>query len=75
MLETNGNTLVGERCGGRTHHVLLRGVFVALEYPDAVPAAHTLNLLHRLASKLLQGDGPLRLPLCTEDTEAARKPP
>ena len=45
-------------CGSEvasTHHVLLRGVLVALEDSDPVPAAHVLDLSHRLAPEFLQG--------------------
>ena len=43
-----------------THHVLLRGVLVALEDSDPVPAAHVLDLSHRLVPEFLQGRGVTR---------------
>lgn len=55
--------------GAPTHHVLLRGVLVALEDPDPVLTAHVLNLSHGLVSKLLQGrDGRLAhtIPFCIQ---------
>lgn len=39
-----------------THHILLCGVFMALENPDPMLIAHALNLFHRLVSKFLQGN-------------------